>query len=458
MVSRRGFLAGGACLPVLPVSAWAQSAPVVLVAREARAQIAPDGFASTPVWSFDGVIPGPELRVAQGARLIRRVVNELPAPTAVHWHGIRIDNAMDGVPGLTQRAIAPGESFDYDFVVPDADTYWYHSHNRSMEQVERGLAGALIVEEAEAPEVDREVTLLLDDWRLNPDTVALAPFDNAHDLSHAGRLGNLITVNGVFNWTGDAGRNERLRLRLINAANARIFDLSVQGVTGWILAYDGMPLAVPEPLGARLVMAPGQRVDLIADVTAAPGGAVDLVSHQRDEAFAIARMEVGAPVSAARRDAPGALPPNPVAYPSRVADAPLTTIRMEGGAMRGLAQAQFNGAPLDGRSLAGQGKFWALSGVVDLTDLPLIDAARGEAHRIAFVNDTAFPHGMHMHGHHFFLLEDSGALGALRDTVLVAPGATQQVVFVADNPGDWLLHCHMLGHAQAGMKTWFRVA
>ena len=125
--------------------------------------------------------------------------------------------------------------------------------------------------------------------------------------------------------------------------------------------------------------------------------------------------------------------------------------------MRWLGEAQRNGTRQEGRALAQDGKYWALSGVVDLPETPVLDAKIGEVHRIAFVNETRFPHAMHLHGHHVHVLTAEGTLGDLRDTVLIAPGAAQQVVFVADNPGDWLMHCHMLGHAQAGMKTWYRV-
>ncbi|TNF63368.1 MAG: multicopper oxidase family protein [Rhodobacteraceae bacterium] len=455
MISRRLFLASTAALAVTPRLALA--APQVLRAGVTRAQLAPDGYGDTEVWAFDDRIPGPDLRVAQGARLARRVQNDLPVHTAVHWHGIRIDNAMDGVPGLTQRAIEPGESFDYDFVTPDAGTFWYHSHQHSMEQVGRGLKGPLIVTEAEAPDVDRDLVLMLDDWRLDPRTTEFAPFGNRHDLSHAGRIGNLITVNGVFDWRAGVRAGDRLRLRFINAASARIFTLDLRGLDTWVMALDGMPLTAPLRVDFRLELAPGQRVDVIADVTAPAGALAEVVSLERDGGYSLAAFDVAAG-GAARGAAPVALAPNPVARPGDLASAPLYTMRLEGGAMRGLGPSMHEGRLTEPQDLYAQEKFWALSGHVDLPDIPVIDAARGDTHRIAMVNETAFPHGMHLHGHHFHVLDADGGLGPLRDTVLVAPGQTRQIAFVADNPGDWLLHCHMLGHAQAGMKTWYRVS
>jgi len=190
----------------------------------------------------------------------------------VHWHGIRIDNAMDGVPGLTQDAVAPGDNFDYDFEVPDAGTYWYHSHNRSTEQVARGLHGALIVIEPDAIDVDRDEVLLLDDWLIDTDTAQLFPdFEDPHSRSHGGRMGNLTTTNGIYDRMMTVQRHERLRLRLINASNARIFELGLQGLEGWTVALDGMPLPAPEPVSGTIFLGPGQRADLIVDVVAEDG-------------------------------------------------------------------------------------------------------------------------------------------------------------------------------------------
>ncbi|MEC7965780.1 MAG: multicopper oxidase domain-containing protein, partial [Pseudomonadota bacterium] len=240
-----------------------------LEARKGAVQLAPSEFPKTEVWGYDGLAPGPVLRHPQGGRLQRQLINHLPQPTSVHWHGIRIDNAMDGVPGLTQEAVPPGGQFDYDFALPDAGTYWYHAHWASPEQVGRGLHGALVVTEAEAPDVDRDEVLLLDDWRLNPeDGQIFADFDNMHDRSHAGRLGNISTCNGLYDAVIPVKQNERLRLRLINAANARIFTLALQGMSGWVMALDGMPLPEPVIASEALVLAPGQRIDLIVDITA----------------------------------------------------------------------------------------------------------------------------------------------------------------------------------------------
>jgi FtsP/CotA-like multicopper oxidase with cupredoxin domain len=117
---------------------------------------------------------------------------------------------------------------------------------------------------------------------------------------------------------------------------------------------------------------------------------------------------------------------------------------MMGGAMRGM------------REMAAAGMVWALNGRADMPDAPLLEAARGQTVRLRLVNDTAWPHAMHLHGHHFRRV-DGPAPGPWRDTLLMDRGETAEIAFVADNPGDWLLHCHMLAHAATGMMTWVRV-
>ena len=231
-MTRRNLLKGMASLAAMPVVArprfgHASKSLEVLGPMFGKVQLLPAAYPATDVWGYGGKVPGPEIKITQGSRVHRRLVNSLAQPTSIHWHGIHIDNRMDGVPGLTQEAVSPGDSFDYDFEVPDAGTYWYHSHERSTEQVARGLYGALIVEEPTALDIDREETLVLDDWLLQEDGQLFPDFMSRHDRSHAGRNGNFITTNGQSDFILPARQHERFRLRLINAANARIFPLAL---------------------------------------------------------------------------------------------------------------------------------------------------------------------------------------------------------------------------------------
>ncbi|ABG31886.1 multicopper oxidase family protein [Roseobacter denitrificans] len=457
--TRRQFhqsVLSAAAAAALPSVAGAQTAPV-LHARTGSARLAPAQYPETRIWGYDGTVPGPILRAQQGQRIGRVFQNDLPQASSVHWHGIRIENAMDGVPGMTQAAVEPGAAFLYDFVLPDAGTYWYHPHNRTYEQMARGLYGALIVDEATgAPEVDLDEVLLLDDWRLNDDAQIAEGFGNMRDWSHAGRIGNWITVNGDGGWSRAVPRLARMRLRLVNTANARIFTLAARGLEGWVVALDGMPLAAPQPL-AELTLAPAQRADLIVDVVAGEGEEAFLVSYERDGGYAVAAFPVTRSAREMRMTAPVALPPNPVPALGPLESARRADLLMEGGAMGAMAGAMMGGQRMEMREMVAAGKVWAFNGMADMADTPLIEANRGETVRIAMTNDTRWQHGMHLHGHHFRQIGRDGALGPLRDTLLMNRGETAEIAFVADNPGDWLLHCHMLEHSAGGMMTWLRV-
>ncbi|MGW8271071.1 MAG: multicopper oxidase domain-containing protein, partial [Burkholderiales bacterium] len=149
---RRDFLRaalGLAAASAAPRIGAATATARMLRASEARQALVGAAYPETEIWGYDGSVPGPLLRYRQGERLRVEFENALPEPTTVHFHGIRLPNAMDGVPYLTQPPIAPGARFVYEFDLPDAGTYWYHPHLGSHEQVARGLSGALIIEEDE---------------------------------------------------------------------------------------------------------------------------------------------------------------------------------------------------------------------------------------------------------------------------------------------------------------------
>ena len=385
-------------------------------------------------------------------------MNELPQPSTVHWHGIRLENAMDGAPEVTQAVVPPGGEFVYDFAAPDAGTFWYHPHERAWEQMARGLYGALVVEERETPLVDRDEVLLIDDWRLTEEAqIHEESFGAIGDWSHGGRTGNWITVNGESAWTRTVSRHERLRLRLANTANSRIFTLETRGLEGWLVALDGQPLEAVQPAG-RLVLGPGERADLVVDVVAQSGERALVVSREREGAFILCTFAVEDSLGETREPPPSPLRPNPLPAPGNLSQAREMTLRMAGGAMGGLREAMLDGRRMPVRELAARSKVWALNGLAESPREPLFAVRRGETVLLEMVNDTAWPHGMHLHGHHFRAVSADGSLGPWRDTLLVDREETVRIAFVADNPGDWLLHCHMLEHSVSGMLTWFRVA
>ncbi|MDJ0993715.1 MAG: multicopper oxidase family protein [Dinoroseobacter sp.] len=458
--TRRGFLAGGAAaLATLSAGRTAFGAPATNVLRAAPAslQIAPSDYPETAVWAYNESAPGPELRITQGEMFRARLENALPTQgTTIHWHGVRLPNEMDGVPNVTQPPVMPGESFEYSFTPPDAGTFWYHPHQHSTEQISRGLSGVLIVEEPEPPQVDADLTLVLDDWRMTEDAQIHESFGNRHDLSHAGRLGNYVTVNGQFQWSRGVRAGDRLRLRLVNTATARIFNMRAEGLRLWVAALDGMPLAQLTEV-TELTLAPAQRIDVVADVTAEPDSEALLASVERDGNFLLASFPTDSQPAQAARDRPAPFPPNEHPEPDP-SEARKVALVMEGGAMRGLPDgATLNGQKMDMRALVDENQFWAFNGIAGMSEAPLIEARVGETIRIAIENRTAFPHAQHLHGYHFRLLAPDGTPGAWRDTVLVNPDETREIAFVAQTPGSWMFHCHMLSHQMAGMMTWIRV-
>lgn len=466
MITRRSFIAGSlaaACFGNGLMAARASQPPLTLRASSARARLLGQGRPETEIWGYNGTSPGPMLRVRKGEKLRVALENALPQPTTVHWHGVRIDNAMDGVPDVTQAAIAPGETFNYEFTAPDAGTYWYHSHNRSWEQVARGLHGVLIVEEEEPPQVDQDVLLVLDDWRLGED----GGFDSASlghmmDMSHAGRLGNVITVSGQAQFARlNVRSGERIRLRLCNVANSRMFDVRLEGHKALVVALDGQPVEPFEPGARGLPLAPAQRADLIFDASAEPGTQHQIVLGLGDGEVLAGEIhyDKGAPARTHQLDAPMRLVANDLPGGFDVSDAREVQLLMQGGAMGRMGGAMFGGLHMGMRQLVNAGMVWAFNGTAGETEQPLFSARKDEPVVLEIINDTGWPHAMHWHGHHAFILEGGSAErdGVWRDTVLSLPGERMKVGFVADNPGKWLLHCHMLEHQAAGMSTWFEV-
>ncbi|MDZ7840786.1 MAG: multicopper oxidase family protein [Gammaproteobacteria bacterium] len=461
--SRRRFLAGtGAAAAALALPLRISRAAIeghALVARPSRAHLVGGAYPDTAVWAYNGAVPGPELRVRQGDRLRVAVENALDMETTVHWHGLRVPNAMDGVPHLTQAPIAPGESFVYEFDVPDAGTYWYHPHQHSAEQVGRGLYGPLIVEEHEPIRVDREITWVLDDWRLMRDASISADFANMHDMSHDGRIGNTVTINGRIPETFAVRGGERIRLRLINAANARNFSLRFRGHRPVVVARDGQPVEPHEAPEDGVVLGPAMRVDLALDMTGGPGERYEVIdAFYEGRAFRLVELSYEAePLRGHPLDAPVALAPNTMPEPE-LAGAIRHEIVLGGGAMGGLRTATMDGRRVDIREMVHNGKAWAINGVVATGHVmdPVLRLERGRTYVLALANDTSWHHPMHLHGHSFRVISRNGQPTKFRewqDTVLMKPRDQVEVAFVADNPGDWMFHCHILEHQAAGMTS-----
>jgi FtsP/CotA-like multicopper oxidase with cupredoxin domain len=469
-VTRRDFLRFGAgislgsLLPLRGILAAEGQRNFQLSAGIHPVRLASEPFPKTELWCYNQQSPGSELRLVQGEPARIKVANSLPVSTTVHWHGLRIDNAMDGVPMLTQDPIPSGGEFDYQFTPPDAGTYWYHSHLNTAEQLGRGLYGPLIVEEKEPIRVDRDVTWVLDDWRLTSDAQIKDDFRNSEDFSRAGRIGNTITVNGSAPRPFQVRAGERIRLRLINACNARIFSLRFQKHTPNIIALDGQPVTPYTPRGREIRIAPAQRVDLVLDMGNDPGDIHSVLdTYFPQSPFKLLDLVYSdqAPLRTSPLNASMQLPSNPIPEPELTAPQKVN-IALEGGDLGNLTGASLKGRETGAGELFLMGKMWAINGVAGFRTVmpPLFTVPRGKTCVLHFNNQTAWPHPMHLHGHHFKILThdgDEAMIGKWRDTVLLGPGEQAKVAFVADNPGDWLFHCHIVTHAEAGMLAVVRV-
>jgi FtsP/CotA-like multicopper oxidase with cupredoxin domain len=464
MLSRRRFLATGIALFATPVFAPAASTGAdgfrVLTLKPGTARLMGPDRPATPIWGYDGQVPGPTLRLRRGEELKVRVVNRLDQATAVHWHGVRLDNRMDGVPHLTQEPIAPGASFDYRFKVPDAGTFWYHPHWHSGEQLDRGLHGLLIVDEETPVEVDRDVALVLDDWRVDRTGNIHESFGNMHDAAHEGRYGNILTADGAPNVDIPVAANERLRLRLVNCANARVMPVRVADHAATVVAIDGQP-AEPFVLErSRIVLTPGGRCDLVIDAALAPGSKADILVDTGRQEIPLARLvyAAGTPKRAAPLGTVKPLPANPLPERMDFRNALKLDVPLEGGAMSPMMMDMMRGGMMRGDAMR---RLWAMGGKPSdgHPGTPLFSVKRGRTVMLSMTNDTRFPHGMHVHGHHFRLLDerDDGWKPWWHDTVLILAERIARIAFVADNPGKWMLHCHMIEHQDAGMAAWFEV-
>ncbi len=390
--------------------------------------------AGQEVWAYNGTVPGPELRVRVGDRLRVTLINHLPAATSIHWHGVRLPNAEDGVVGVTQDAVPPGGTFTYEFVVKDAGTYWYHSHQDTMQQVPRGLYGALIVDPPDGPHYDRDYVVALGNL--------------------AAGFNGRFTVNGSPNDVRLAAQpGELVRLRVINAVPGDMAGspelLTLTGAPYTVIALDGHDLHEPQVLGPLLLpVGAGQRYDLAFRMPA--GGQVRLLDAQPAVAQPTLR-----PIAVSLGEGVGPAQPNLSTLPTfdltsygTPAPDPIAT------------HAGFDvSADLHIQSAAGfrDGTIQLihrLNGQAAPDTAPVI-VHIGQVVRLRFINETNEYHPMHLHGHIFAILSKNArpltGSPVHVDAVLVGPHETWEVAFPADNPGLWMLHCHVLLHAAMGL-------
>lgn len=418
-------------------------------------------------WGYNGQAPGPQLRYRKGERLRIDLENTLAQGTTLHWHGLRVPNAMDGVPLVTQAPVQKGERFRYEFELKDSGTYWYHPHQKSFEQVGRGMCGALIVEEEKPIEVDRELVWVLNDFQIDPASGEHSPFGQISDHATKGRWGNLITVNGesVASGRSEVVRaGERIRLRLINAATARVFKLEFSAGEPRVIAYDGQAVR-PALLSAEdSIFGPGMRLDLVLDVMLPPGAVLTVADANSRSVLGRLACSAEAPLRDAPSAAPIALAPNERTRPN-LAKAVHHTIDFLGGDAGPPVIGAVDGRQIPyGEMKSKYGLAWTVNSHAASEDAhhhePLLIFGRGKTYVIAMTNKTGFDHPIHLHGHFFRVLALNGEKlkhEVWRDTVMLTPWSDVVIALVAEEPGDWMFHCHVLEHAAAGMMAVVRV-
>ncbi|TMR24462.1 multicopper oxidase family protein [Nonomuraea turkmeniaca] len=450
-VTRRRLLVTGAFAAMGAVTgsagtAVAQPRGMTLRARPAKVSL---GRRTVSTWTYNGVVPGPSIEATAGETVRVPLINALPANTTVHWHGIRIDPRMDGAPGFSQEPTRPGERFDYVFRVPDPGTYFYHSHVGT--QPDRGLYGPLIVADPREPlSYDQEITVLLDDWldgisgtpddalrRLNAstqhdDTLRSAVLGGvAAEMHHPLYLINGRAPDAPATFHSAPGR--RVRFRVINAAADTPFRVALGGHELTVTHTDGFPCK-PVTVDSILI-GMGERYDFLVRLGSGAFPLVALAEGKRARAFAVVRTS--------RR----------AATPAKDAKVAQLTGRMLN--YEDLRAPRADQLPRPSRvvtvrlGMRPSGNEWTLNDRL-AADPMRVQVDRGETIRIVLDNESPMWHPMHLHGH-TFQVNVNGLRGPRKDTVNIKPRERLEIDVLADNPGEWMFHCHNLYHQEQGM-------
>lgn len=437
-------------LSALPALAAPKVRTYTLKAQPAKIDLG--GGTEFEAWTYNGQTPGPEIRVTEGERLRVILENGLPQPTTIHWHGLPVPNAVDGVPGLTQAAVPPGGRFVYEFEARPAGTYFYHSHQGL--QLDRGLCGPLVVEEARpSGGWDREYTLMLEDWvsadgngpaggRRRPSS-GMGMMGGGRGGPRLEPLYDAYSVNGrtsSFAKPLAVKKGDKVCLRLINASAANVYDLALAGHRLTVTHLDGRPVRPLEFDVVRLGGGERYDVEFVADN---PGSwllqAWD--SGLGESGLSVPILYQG--VRSARSTPPRFHQSLSLAtYPEFRAAEPVP-IRAE--------------PDLWYRQLLSGGMHsphWTINGKRH-PNSETLQVGLGQRVRLGYENHSRMPHPMHLHGHFFRVVNRRlpRELWIFKDTVIVEPMGRLQVELLADNPGRWLHHCHNLYHMEAGMAN-----
>ncbi|MGB2729790.1 MAG: multicopper oxidase family protein [Methylovirgula sp.] len=444
LFSRRALL-GSTFAAIFALPARADGVRVLSV-RKTTLRLLPEPAEETGVCGFDGQVPGPLLRCKKGDALAIRVVNRIDAPLSFACQGMRLENAMDGVAGLTQAPIPPGGTFDYRVIPPDAGFFFYRSNvaPHGCEQLRQGLYGPFVVEEPDPPAADRDIVIVLADWQLNragqiAGAALSPPTDPPRTLTTANS--SPVAVTQIL------PPLTRIRLRLLNAAASRILFVTFEKLKPMVLGIDGEPCEAFAPLQDTLPIGPGARFDVMFDLPAEAGTEARLVlrgAPAPDQPLLVLKC-----AGQSRPNLPPivSLPSNPLLPVSiNLKASRKLDLVIEGGATNPAAPPdplRLNGLPAE-----------------EFGEKPLFSVRRGTPVSLGLVNKTAFVQQIHVHGHHVRVLHDldDGWDPYWRDSVIVAAGRAKHVAFLADNPGKWAIECLPLYPQSSELVAWFGVA
>jgi FtsP/CotA-like multicopper oxidase with cupredoxin domain len=431
-------------VPITDMNPASDVVEVSLIATPGQTRFGSEGTAN--IWGYaDGarlpaepIVPGPLIEAKQGDTVIVHFENLLPEGTTIHWHGVRVPNAADGT-HVTQQEIPPGGTFDYTFVAVDAGTFWYHPHMRADVQIERGLAGALIVRGGVDVAVEADRMFVLDDVKLEANG-ELSETTDANDLM-LGRQGNVVLANGRSGGQIEVKNGARERWRFVNAANGRYFNLRLPGRPFTVIGWDGGVLAEPYSVESVLI-APGERYEVLVELSGAPGETipVETIYYFRAHGLPFTDPEAVFTVRIAGDASPaGPLPTVWASFSDVPTDAstPVRPLVLE------------EQEPLN----AGEAPAFFINGA-SFPDIPPIAANSGAIEIWDFQNMSEMDHPMHLHGMFFQVLETEGTpplARGFKDTVNVKSHAAVRVAVRFGEQGRWMYHCHILEHAERGM-------
>lgn len=475
--SRRTVLAGlatplfagetSAQTPPSPALAPLPRTAQTLVLSERRVALKPDAPDST-MFSINGQSPASIIRMQKGQTLDLTIENKLSVATGLHIHGLRGPNASEGVPGLGSTPIQPGETRTMPITGADSGIFLILPvlQGQAAEQLERGLAGVLIVDEPKPQPVDLDHVALLDDialWNTGPNAGTLIePFDRRLDGARLGRLGNALLTNGKPSPESITVRpSARVRLRLANLANARVMPMKFTGGRQTVVAIDGQACDPFDPLKRTVVLLPGSRYEMMIDMPSEAGQESQVLIDTGTLHKVLIFKAEGEPLPPRPPVQP--LPINDVPASIRLQNAARSELAITGGMERTTAEAS---KPLpDEAELAkrwpDRTKIWQINSGFNsgFSGKPLFTVKRNTPVVLALTNRSAWPQVLTIHGHVFRLLHplDDGWEPYFLDTIHLPAMTTSRVAFDAVNPGKWAIRSTIAEHYDAGVATWFEV-